>query len=117
MKYPIDKNRIEYRYAEKILNGTYKSCWQEKKACERFMRDLERQNDDGFPWVYDTTRADRFFRFFEMLPNVDEQEGTKLKLAEFQYFDFGNIYGWVEKKTGYRRFREVLLTQARGGFK
>lgn len=114
MKYPIDKNRIEYRYAEKILNGTYKSCWQEKKACERFMRDLERQNDDDFPWCFDASRADRFFRFFEQCANIDAPINTFLKLAEFQYFDFANIFGFVDKVTGRRRFNEALIFEARG---
>lgn len=117
MKYQIDKNRKEYTYAEKIISGEYLADEPEILACKRFMRDLERQNDDNFPYCYDTTRADRFFKFYEKLPNIDEEQGTLLKLAEFQYFDFGNVYGWVDKKTGYRRFREVLNWQARGGFK
>lgn len=117
MIYKIDKTRKEYTYAEKIISGEYLADEPEILACKRFMRDLERQNDDDFPYCYDTTRADRFFKFYEKLPNIDEEQGTLLKLAEFQYFDFGNVYGWVDKKTGYRRFREVLNWQARGGFK
>jgi len=37
-----------------------------------------------------------------------------LKLAHFQYFDLGNIFGWVEKATGRRRFVEALIYEARG---
>lgn len=114
MTYVIDKTRHEYIYAQKILSGEYLACELEKLACKRFLRDLERQNDPEFPWCYDWTRADRFFRFFEKCPDVEAPEGTLLKLAEFQYFDFGNLFGWVEKTTGCRRWREALIYEARG---
>lgn len=114
MTYTIDENRPEIQYARKIISGEYLADEPEILACKRFLRDLERQNDDDFPWVYDTSRADRFFRFFEQCANVDAPEGTMLKLAEFQYFDFGNIFGFVDKITGRRRFNEALIFEARG---
>ena len=114
MYYTIDKTRKEYSYAEKIISGEYLSDEPELLACKRFMKDLNRQNDPDFPWCYDTTRADRFFRFFESCANIDAPQGTFLKLAHFQYFDLGNIFGWVEKATGRRRFVEALIYEARG---
>lgn len=57
------------------------------------------------------------FKFYEMCPNVDGAYGEKYKLAEFQYFDIGNLYGFVRKKDGIRRFKEGLIWQARGNFK
>lgn len=114
MTYTIDKSRKEYKYAEKIISGEYLACELEVLACKRFMRDLERQNDADFPYCYDTTRADRFFRFFEQCANIEAQKGTFLKLAHFQYFDLGNIFGWVDKRTGARRYNETLIFQARG---
>lgn len=110
----IPENRPEIQYANKIINGTYLACELEVLACKRFLKELERQNDNDFPWCYDTTRADRFFAFFEKCANIDAPQGTLLKLAHFQYFDFGNIFGWVSKTTGRRRFNEALLFEARG---
>lgn len=114
MKYQIDKTRPEYTYAEKIISGEYLADDPEILACKRFIRDLERQNDDDFPYCYDTTRADRFFKFFESCANIDAPQGNLLKLAHFQYFDLGNIFGWVHKETGCRRFVEALIYEARG---
>lgn len=114
IKYEFDKNRKEYQYALKIVNGTYKACNLEKLACQRFIDDLEKQNDPSFMYCYDTTRADRFFDFMGKCADVDAPPGTMLKLAEFQYFDYGNIYGWVRKDTGVRRFTEALIFQSRG---
>lgn len=116
MIYKIDKTRKEYTYAEKIISGEYLADTPEILACKRFMRDLERQNDDDFPYCYDTTRADRFFKFFESCPNP-QVAGEKLKLSHFQYFDYGNIFGWVHKNSGARRFEEVLDWKARGNYK
>lgn len=113
MKYSIDKTRPEYTYAEKIISGEYLADEPEILACKRFLNDLERQNDPDFPYCYDTTRADRFFKFFENCPNTEE-ENTLLKLAEFQYFDCGNLFGWVRKDSGTRRWRNALLYEARG---
>lgn len=112
MKYKIDENRKEIQYAQKILNGTYLAEEPEKLACQRFLDDLERQKDDNFPYIYDVSRADRFFKFFQNCPNTEDN--TILKLAEFQYFDCGNIFGWVRKDNGSRRWRNVLLYEARG---
>ena len=112
MKYNIDKRRKEYQYAQKIISGEYLADEPEILACKRFIADLERQNDPDFPYCYDTTRADRFFDFFGRC--VDKNSGKRLRMAEFQYFDFGNIFGWVDKKTGRRRFKEALIFEARG---
>lgn len=108
------KNRIEYKYAKKILNGTYLADLPEIQACQRFMDELGKQGTEAFPYIYDTTRGDRIFNFFEHCANIDATDGTFLKLAEFQYFDLGNIFSWVHKDTGVRRFKEALVFQARG---
>lgn len=114
MIYSIDKNRKEYQYALKIVSGEYLASEPEILACKRFLSDLERQNDPDFLYCYDTTRADRFFKFAEMCADIDAPEGTFIKLAEFQYFDFGNIFGWVNKESGVRRFTEALIFEGRG---
>lgn len=111
------EKRIEVQYAIKVVNGTYKACELERLACQRFLNDLERQNDDDFPYIYDTTRADRFFKFYEKCPNVDGAFGETYKLAEFQRFDLGNIMAFVCKDTGYRRYKEAFINQSRGNFK
>ncbi len=114
MKYIIDENREEIKYARKIISGEYKAEQPEILSCKRFLRDLERQNDVDFPYCYDYSRADRFFQFFEMCPNTEEGNNTKLKLAKFQYYDCGQIFGWVRKDSGARRWRNVLIYEARG---
>lgn len=106
------EQRKEICYARKIIDGTYKACQNEILACKRFLRDLERMEDDDFPYIFDTTRVDRFVKFFSQCPNTEDT--TMLEMAEFQYFDTASIFGWVRKDNGARRWREVLIYQARG---
>lgn len=110
----IDENRKEFQYARKIISGEYLSDTPELLACKRFFSDLERQGTDDFPYIFDTTRGDRFFNFFSKCANIDAVDGTFLELAEFQYFDLSQIFSWVHRDTGARRFKEALIFQARG---
>lgn len=114
MKYSINKQDPAYIYATKIISGEYLADTPEIQACKRHLADLERQNDPDFPWCFDETRADRFCKFFEMCPNIDATEGTLLKMAEFQKFDFRVLFGYVDKITGRRRFKEGLIFESRG---
>lgn len=110
----IDENRVEIQYAKKIVSGLYLSDEPEYLACKRFLNDLERQGTKDFPYIYDTTRADRFFKFFESCANIDGTEGEFLEIADFQRFDCGNIMAFVHEDTGVRRFKEGIIFQSRG---
>lgn len=114
MQYKINKNDDAYKYALKIINGEYLADEPEVLACKRHLADLERQNDSDFPYYFDETRADRFCKFFEQCPNIDAVEGTLLKMAEFQKFDFRVLFGWCCKDTYRRRFKEALIYESRG---
>ena len=110
----IEENRVEIQYAKKIVSGEYLSEEPEYLACKRFLNDLERQGTKDFPYIYDTTRADRFFEFFEKCANIDGTQGEFLKMEDFQKFDCGNIMAFVHEDTGVRRFKEGIIFQARG---
>lgn len=114
MIYKINKQDDAYRYAVKIISGKYLADEPEILACKRHLTDLERQNDIDFPYYYDETRANRFCEFFEHCPNIDAVQGTLLKMAEFQKFDFRVLFGWCCKDTYRRRFKEALIYESRG---
>ena len=50
-----------------------------------------------------------------MVPIKGDRE--RMDLLPWQHYTTGNIYGWVDKKTSLRRFREVLEIVARGNGK
>lgn len=108
-----------HRYAYEIVNGMRVSCKRERQACERHLKDLERQGTDEFPFVFDESRADRIFDWFERCCRHvrGPYAGELIELQPFQIFDLGSIFGWVRVETGQRRFNKAFNMRARGNVK
>ena len=56
---------VTHRYAQEVVDGLRRVCKKEYLACLRHLNDLERQGTEEFPYVFDETRADRIFDWFE----------------------------------------------------
>ena len=85
-----------------------------KLAIERFERDLKKSKEPDYPYTFDTSKAQLFIDFAEMLKQYkDIWAGQMIRLEPWQIFVFGNIYGWVNKETGLRRFRKAFTFVAR----
>lgn len=107
-------------YAKQVVSGRLHDmcCPYEIKACQRHLNDLSRQGTPEFPYVFDTTRADRITRFMELLVQVrGPYAGQRISLQPWQVFDLGCLYGWVEMETGARRFTTSLNVRGRGNVK
>lgn len=107
-------------YAKQVTQGKLREqcCEYEINACERHLRDLKRQGDADFPYVFDTTRADRIVRWFgQCIQSRGVEAGQPITLQPWQVFDLGCTYGWVHKDTGARRFNRTYNKRARGNFK
>jgi phage terminase large subunit-like protein len=93
-------------YARGVISGEIEACRYVRLACERFLGDLERED---FAYRFDPERADRVVRFIELLPHTKGKWAAKkerLILQPWQCFIESNIFGWVHRETGLRRFRE-----------
>lgn len=103
------------QYALDVVYGGLRTqcCKWEIAACKRHLDDLERSKEDDFPYVFDETRADRILRHFANLVRLDKPDEA-INLLDWQFFDLGCIFGWVEKGTGKRRFRTAYRRIARG---
>lgn len=107
-------------YAKQVTQGKLRAmcCPAEIQACERFLRDLKRQGTPEFPYIFDTTRADRIIRWFGQCRQVRGVEaGEPIELQPWQVFDLSNVYGWVNADDGARRFSRTYNKRARGNFK
>lgn len=109
----ISSRLLTTRYAEKIVAGEILAGQKVIKACQRHLNDLERQGADGFPWVFDEGKGHRPIRYVEKFCRPSQGNFKTLKLAPWQHFILGSIYGWVHKDTRLRRFREALIFVAR----
>jgi len=109
-----------HRYAVEVVSGLRKPvCKREWQACERHLKDLQRQGTEEFPFVFDETRADRIFDWFEKCCRHVRGpfSGQLIELLPFQKFDLGCLFGWVHKDTGRRRFKKSFNMRARGNVK
>ncbi|NEZ45278.1 terminase large subunit [Paenibacillus alvei] len=101
-------------YSEQVINGEVVACKKHKLACRRFLRDLERQDTDDFPYVFVEEYAERFLdwmRLFKHRKGALARQNIEPHII--QKFVFGNIYGWVHRDTGLRRFNKAYWQVAR----
>ena len=101
-------------YSEDVLSGKVVACQKHKWACQRFVRDLERENTEGFPYVWIESKAERFFTWMSLFKHrKGVLKGKPIDPAIIQKFVFGNVYGWYHADTGYRRFTKLYWQVAR----
>lgn len=115
----LDELHPTHRYAVEVVAGLRPACELEWLACERHLKDLQRQGTEEFPYVFDETRADRIFDWFERCCRHVRGpfSGQPIKLLPFQKFDLGSVFGWVHMETGRRRFNRSYNERARGNVK
>lgn len=70
------------------------------------MKDREREATSDFPYRFDFSKAERFFKFAKLLRHYKgEWAGKVIELQPYQQFRLGSLFGWVHVETGRRRFR------------
>ena len=107
-----------YSYPEEVLSGEIVTCDKVQKACRRFKRELDRSlHDEGYPWKFDERLAVRPIEFMERFLVPTKGQYNSMTLMPWQCFAEGNMYGWVSKDTGLRRFREALIVVGKGNGK
>ncbi|MBA4544364.1 terminase large subunit [Thermoactinomyces daqus] len=100
-------------YAKDAVAGRIVVSKKVRLACERHLRDLERQGTDDFPFVFDKEKALRPIEFIQRFCKPSKGNYKRLILQPWQHFVIGSLYGWVHKDTGLRRFKEGLIFVAR----
>ena len=102
------------QYAEDCISGKEITTFEVKKQCEWFLEDLEKQNNDYYPYYFDTKQIGiiegvlKLLNFATGLHIVGKSiyEG----LENFQAFFIANIFGWRYKSDSKKfRYREVDL--------
>jgi len=95
-------------YCHDVITGEAVACQKHVWACTRFLRDVEREDTEEFPYVFDEDKSLRFFEWMSLFRHTKGVlRGKKLEPADIQVFIFGQLYGWMHRETGYRRFRKA----------
>jgi phage terminase large subunit-like protein len=106
------------KYAADVISGAVPACKWVRLACERQVKDLAKQNDPAWSYVFDSEKANRVCKFVSALKHVSgELSGTPIKLEPWQVFILTVCFGWVNKATGRRRFRRAYIEIPRGNGK
>lgn len=98
-------------YIDAVENGNILVCEKIQMAIDRHKKDIERSKRDDFPYYYEPKYTQNIVKFISMLP--DPKSGKPNKLALFQKFILGMLWGWRRKKDNTKRFRKAYLSLAR----
>lgn len=109
-----DHVAIAAAFARDVLTGAFPAGAHFRAAVVRQNTDLGRQGRD-FPFVFDPEVGAKACRFLELLPHVEgPKKGKAAELEPWQVWAISTAYGWVNKVTGYPRFRRVTLFMPKG---
>lgn len=113
-----DHAAIANRYAQDVVAGTIPACNYVKLACQRHLDDLA-NGSVLWPYTFDHKKANRVCKIIELLPLVKGSKfvGLNLILQPWQCFIVCNLFGWVKKSTGKRRFRKCYVEVPKGNGK
>lgn len=107
-----------FQFAVDVLDGKIVSGKRRKQACQRFIYELERSaTDPTYPWEFNIEKAYRPIEFIERFLTPTKGAYSRMELLPWQHFIEANMYGWVSRKTGYRRFREAIIIVGQGNGK
>lgn len=105
------RNFIE-PYLDEIKAGKRIVCKRTRRQYEKLVDDI-RNPKDGY--IFDQSRAERPIAFIERFCKHSKGEwaGQPLRLELFQKAFISALFGFVDAKTGYRKYRETLFYVAR----
>ncbi|HDK7165932.1 TPA: terminase large subunit [Clostridium botulinum] len=105
---------IIYRYACDIVDGKIKACKKHIQACKRFLDDLDKSQNEDYPYFFDYEELYKFYKWAGLFKHrAGVLKGKKIDLVPFQLFIVGNLFCWKHKDTGLRQFRKAYIQIAR----
>lgn len=94
-------------YYDRIECGDIITSRRVKAVYKRLVKEM---GDDGSPYYFDEDAGERPILFIETFCKQSQGTiGAPLKLELFQKAYIQLLFGWLEKDTGYRRFRETMF--------
>ena len=101
------------KHAERVMQGDIVAGKLHKAACNRHLKDLERQGTREFPYVWKPELSEDIINFGETLVISEGVKPEPVRLYGTQVFDLGVCMGWVNQDSIHRRFRERYKSIAR----
>jgi len=96
------------KYTRDVLSGKIPACLYVKQACQRQVDNLKSEKKKSYPYRFDKIAAEKICKFAEKMPHVKGKwSGKKIILEPWECFLLTTVFGWLQKKDGLRRFREM----------
>ncbi len=102
----VDKALV---WARSVLKGKVPACRYIHQAIQRHFDDVADSRAKGYPYKFDPAKAEKKLKLIQLLPHTKGEWAFKrqlITLEPWQAFGMAVTFGWVKKKTGFRRFRE-----------
>lgn len=101
-------------YAQGCISGKIISGQKHKWSCMRFLKDIDRIGQPDFPYIWNEQQAENIVEWFKLLRHSKGVLAKKpIELTSWQKFRICQLYGWVHKETGARRFKKYFTEVAR----
>lgn len=113
----IREELMEYAY--QCLNGEIISGKKHKWACQRYLEDCQKEAarnvlTEGWGYIWSEEEAQNIVDWFRLLRHSKgELAGQPIELTTWQKFNLCQLYGWRERETGYKRFKQSFTEVAR----
>ncbi len=107
------------QYAQNCISGKEISGQKHKWACERLLRDFEKEEaynaqNEQYPYYWDEEEAQNIVDWFELLRHSKGVlAGEPIILTPWQKFNLCQLYGWRRKSNGYKRFKKSFIEVGR----
>lgn len=96
-------------YYDRIQSGDIITSRRVKTVYSRLIKEMDAAGDDS-PYYFDEDAGERPILFIETFCKQSQGTiGAPLELELFQKAYIQTLFGWLEKDTGYRRFRETMF--------
>ncbi|MCQ3908932.1 MAG: terminase large subunit [Mycoplasmoidaceae bacterium] len=111
----MNKHNYIREYYEKISTGEILTSKKVKRQYELLVKELDNPSMLGDNWKFDIDKATYPIEFIERFCRRTQGTniGEPIKLALFQKAKIQAVFGFVDKKTGFRRCREVATIEGR----
>ena len=109
-------NSAAYRYAEDALSGKVSAPETIKKQAQHFLDDLKRA-ERGWRYVYSLDAGRRPIRFCEQFLTPTAGSYDTFHFLPWQEWVDTQAFGWIDRETDCRRYREVFEMVPRGNGK
>lgn len=97
------------QYSDDCINDKIDSCKKHKWACERFLRDIEKNK-----YYWDEQEAQKIYNWFTYLRHSKgELSKQPIILTTWQKFVMCQVHAWRRKENGLRRFKQAFIIVAR----